>query len=258
MTKVVLITGGTRGIGKALVDVYLRHGFAVATCSSNAENTRQLRAAYADEKNLYIETFDIQDGQAGRQFVKAVLDKWGTIQHYYFNSGICQDKSFSHMTSKQWQAVIAINLTAAFDITQAVFEHMKNHVGIKQIFFMASSSGIDGAFGQANYAASKAGLIGLSQTLATEGKRYDIDVNAIAPAALTDMTMPIIERLTKSCLKENRSFPSYWKIGTAEAAAESMYKLSTVTSLGTGQIFAINGESIERYQPAVKVIYELP
>ena len=94
MTKVVLITGGTRGIGRALVDVYLRHGFAVATCSSNPENTRQLREAYPDEKKLYVATFDIQDAQAGRQFVKAVLDRWGAIQQYYFNSGICQDKSF--------------------------------------------------------------------------------------------------------------------------------------------------------------------
>lgn len=76
MTKVVLITGGTRGIGRALVDIYLRHGFAVATCSSNPENTRQLREAYPDEKKLYVATFDIQDAQAGRQFVKAVLDRW--------------------------------------------------------------------------------------------------------------------------------------------------------------------------------------
>ena len=258
MTKVVLITGGTRGIGRALVDVYLRHGFAVATCSSNPENTRQLREAYPDEKKLYVATFDIQDGQAGRQFVKKVLDRWGTIQQYYFNSGICLDKSFSKMTSKHWQEVIAVNLTAAFDITQAVFEHMKAREGVKQIFFMTSSSGIGGAFGQANYAASKAGLIGLSQTLAIEGKRYDIAVNAIAPAALTDMTAPIIARLTKTCRQENRPFPSFWQIGTAEKAAESMYRLSTVASLGTGQIFVINGETIERYQPAVKTIYDLP
>lgn len=123
---------------------------------------------------------------------------------------------------------------------------------------MTSSSGIGGAFGQANYTASKAGLIGLSQTLAIEGAQYDIAVNAIAPAALTDMTAPIIDCLTKTCRQENRPFPSFWQVGTAEMAAESMYRLSTVASLGTGQVFAVNGETIEQYQPAVKAIYELP
>lgn len=257
MCKTTLITGGTRGIGRALVEEYLSRGFHVATFSSNPNNAERLISDYSANKNLYVESFNITDTNKGREFVKRVLEKYDQIDNYIFNNGICEDKTFEKMSSSQWNKVLDVNLNATFDITQSVFQQMKRQIGSQKMFFMTSLAGIEGAFGQANYAASKAGLIGLTKSLALEGKRYDIEVNAISPAALTDMTKPIIEKIALKCQKENQTFPNYWKIGSAKDVAESIYQLSEITVLGSGQTFALNGKKIEVYEQPSKKIFSI-
>ncbi|HFE9852373.1 TPA: SDR family NAD(P)-dependent oxidoreductase [Enterococcus faecalis] len=257
MSKMVVITGGTRGIGRALVETYLKNGCSVATFSSKREHTDTLRQDHLGEEKLYIETLDIKEAKASEVFVEKVLDKFGKIDIYIFNSGICQDKSFSKMSEKQWQEVLTVNLIATFSMTQAIFQQMQTQTGVKKIFFMTSLAGIDGSFGQGNYAASKAGLIGLSKTLALEGKKTGIEVNAISPAALTDMTAPIIEKISNYCKKKRQPFPASWKIGSAAEVAESVYQLANLPQTGTGQIFSVNGYKIEVYQPAIKVPFEI-
>ncbi|GEK38104.1 3-oxoacyl-ACP reductase [Enterococcus thailandicus] len=259
MNKVALITGGTKGIGRGLVETYLLNGYSVATFSSEKINTELLRETYADfpEDKLHVKTLDIRNEDLSRKFVREVIEKFGRIDTYIFNAGICQDKSFGKMTGKDWTEVISVNFTSAFGMTQEVFRQMKKQTGRKTIFFMTSLSGLEGAFGQANYAGSKAGLIGLSKSLAIEGKKYEIEVNAISPAALTDMTSPIIEKMTQNCKNTGELFPDDWKIGSPKEVAQSIYALSNYSKLGTGKIFSLNGLKIEVYKPNAKVSFSM-
>ncbi|MFD1671669.1 SDR family NAD(P)-dependent oxidoreductase [Agrilactobacillus yilanensis] len=251
MKPVAVITGGTRGIGRALVATYLKQGFQVATFSRNAQHTAALRQAFP-EAALYIATFDVNDADLSRQFIRKVMQKFGIINVYIFNSGICQDQTFVKMTTEQWQQVMATNLLAAFAITQEVFQQVMLQTQPAKIFLMTSSAGIEGAYGQANYAASKGALIGLMKTLALEGKKYEITVNAIAPAALTEMTAPVIHKLQVKYQHQGRDLPAYWRIGSAQEVATSLYRLTCRKELGTGQIFALNGTEVMIYQPAEK------
>ncbi|MBO0481110.1 SDR family NAD(P)-dependent oxidoreductase [Candidatus Enterococcus courvalinii] len=257
MDKVVVIAGGTTGIGRELVDIYLTHGYSVATFSSRKEKTDALKKSVRQQEKIYIETFDIQNKKSSSDFVRNVINQFGRIDIYIFNSGICQDKTFSKMTVEQWEKVISVNFTNTFTLTQEIFKQMKTQAGHKKIFFMTSLSGLEGAFGQANYAASKAALIGLSKSLAQESKKFAIEVNAISPAALTDMTIPIVSKIAEQCKREEKPFPDYWKIGSAKEAAQSIYRLSNNKTIGTGEIFAINGSKIEVYRPLVKVPFQL-
>lgn len=255
MTKVIIITGGTKGIGRALVDTYLEKGYFVATFSSNEKNTSFLKTAYHGHSRLLVDTFDIRNEEACIDFVRKLIKKQGRIDTLIFNSGICSDKTFSKMTFQQWQDVLTINLLALFPITQAVFNQMKQQPTKNHIFFMTSQAGINGSFGQANYAASKAALIGLSNTLALEGEPYQIKVNAISPAALTDMTLPVIKQIEIACLEKNIDFPKEWEIGSPEEVAHTIYNLSETPSLKSGQVFAINGDNTSIYtSPQKKTI----
>ncbi|MGX7024026.1 SDR family oxidoreductase [Vagococcus hydrophili] len=247
MNKVIVITGGTKGIGRALVDWYLKKGFCVATFSSQEKNTQHLQSCYPEHPNLLIETFDIRHQSAAIQFVETVIQKFHQIDTYIFNSGICEDKTFLKMTYEQWKDVIEINLTAHFSITQAIFRQMTLQDGQKNIFFMTSQAGITGSFGQSNYAASKAGLIGLSHTLALEGKAHNIKVNAISPAAVTDMTLPVIEMIEQKCQQTHQPFPKEWQIGSARDIAAGIYELTLLNPAPSGEIYSINGNAIQVY-----------
>ncbi len=257
MTKVIIITGGTKGIGRKLVDVYLKNDDIVATFSSQKKNTQQLIDDYPTESNLFCKTLDIQNQGDCLNFTNEIILRFGHIDTYIFNSGICSDKSFNKMTYSQWQSVLSINMMSAFTMTQAVFQQMSKQSGEQQIFFMSSLSGITGAFGQANYAASKSALIGLSHTLSIEGDKKNIKVNTILPAAKTDMTLPVIKDIETNCQLKNIPFPTEWLIGTADELALSLYKLSNSLHLGTGQIYSINGNQIDAYAPPTKHSFQL-
>lgn len=238
--EVVVITGGTRGIGKALVKEYLKKGAKVATFSSNPQHVNTLVQEFST-KQLYVETFDINHQSKGREFIKRVMYHFGKIDTLILNSGICRDQSFLKMTEENWHQVINTNLVSLFGITQEAFRQMSRQTGTKYIFLVSSTAGVTGVFGQANYAASKAGMIGFANTLALEGQKYQIIVNTIFPAALTEMTQPIIAKVKARCQASKQSFPDYWKIGTPQELAQTFLQLTTQLNGVTGSIFKING-----------------
>jgi NAD(P)-dependent dehydrogenase (short-subunit alcohol dehydrogenase family) len=139
-------------------------------------------------------------------FVEAALAEYGAIDGLVVNAGVVRDRSFAKMTAEEWSEVIDVHLGGSFACAKAVWEPMTAR-GRGSIIFTTSGAGMHGAFGQANYSAAKAGIIGLMKTLAIEGERVGIRANAIAPMALTEMTGGVFSDRMKHGLRPEQISP---------------------------------------------------
>jgi NAD(P)-dependent dehydrogenase (short-subunit alcohol dehydrogenase family) len=134
---------------------------------------------------------NIATSEGGDRVVKTALDAFGQIDIVVNNAGILRDKSFHKMTPEQWDAVLRVHLYGTFHTTRAAWPHLREQ-GFGRVIVTTSTSGLFGNFGQANYGAAKMGMVGLINTLAVEGARYNVTANAIAPLANTRMTADVI------------------------------------------------------------------
>ena len=188
--KVALVTGGSRGIGKACALELASAGFDVVI--NYVGNEEAANATVSELKALgsdaYAAKFDVTDKEAVEAGIAEVMAKFGKIDVLLNNAGITRDGLFMRMSAENWEAVINTNLNSAFYVSNPVVKiMMKQRSGA--IINMASISGVFGNAGQANYSAAKAGLIGLTKSLAKELGSRGIRVNAIAPGFInTDMT----------------------------------------------------------------------
>ncbi|MEM6395033.1 MAG: 3-oxoacyl-ACP reductase FabG [Bacteroidota bacterium] len=200
--KVAIITGGARGIGKAIAACFLGEGAKLAIWDINEESGQKAitdlsSGGHAD--HLLFQKVDTTDLEAVTAAAAATQDHFGRIDILINNAGITRDASLKKMTADQWQQVIDVNLTGVFNCTKAVFPHLVE-AGGGRIINAASVVAHTGNFGQTNYVAAKAGLIGMTKTWARELGRKKITVNAIAPGFIkTEMieTVPdaVIEHL---------------------------------------------------------------
>lgn len=252
--KVVVIAGGTRGIGASLVERYLRAGYQVITFSRKEAHVLALRQKFLNASNLYVEKVDATNSKASHLFIKEVLLPFKKIDCFYYNVGICRDRTMLKMTNEEWEEVLQTNLLASFNWIQQVFRQMVQQEGKKSIYVMTSLAGIEGTFGQVNYSASKAGLIGLAKSLALEGEKYGVQVNAISPAAITAMTAPMIEKAKQHAELTGTPFPEYWNIETSGLLADTLYQLDQKIK-ETGKIFSINGKRVMMYEEPVRRAY---
>ncbi|KAK5702333.1 hypothetical protein LTR17_022407 [Elasticomyces elasticus] len=184
--KVALVTGGGEGLGRSYAYLLAKLGAKVVVNDiKGAEKVaEQIRS---DGGEAVAETTTVENGAA---VVKAVIDRYGRIDIVINNAGILRDKAFANMTSELWDPVISVHLRGTYQITKAAWPHMlKQKYG--RIVNITSTSGIYGNFGQANYAAAKTGMLGLTKTAAREGAKYNITVNAVAPSAGTNMTRTV-------------------------------------------------------------------
>ena len=188
--KVALVTGGSRGIGRGCALELARAGYDIAI--NFAGNEEAANKTVEDIKALGVDAeafkFDVSDKDAADNGVAKVLERFGRIDVLVNNAGITRDGLFMRMSADNWNAVINTNLSSAFNVSQPVVKvMMKQRSGA--IVNMASVVGVSGNAGQANYSAAKAGLIGLTKTLAKELGSRGIRVNAVAPGFInTDMT----------------------------------------------------------------------
>ncbi len=184
MSKVALVTGGTRGIGEAIAVELKEAGYdAIANYANNDESAR----AFNERTGIPIYKFDVSDFNACKTGIEVIERDHGPVSVLVNNAGITRDTTMHRMTPEAWQAVLDTNLGSCFNLCRCVIEHMReNKFG--RIVNIGSVNGQAGQYGQVNYAAAKSGIHGFTKALALESASRGITVNAIAPGYVdTDM-----------------------------------------------------------------------
>src|SRR5688500_13005726 len=236
--KVVIVTGASRGIGRAIATRLGTEG-ATVVAVARAENARSTVEAITASGGLAeLATADMTDTLSLEALVAGVLQRHGRIDVLISNAGMTRDQLMLRMKRADWDQVIATNLTASFTLCQAVLKPMiKQRSG--RIVAMSSVVGQTGNAGQANYAASKAGLIGFCKSLAREVASRNITVNVVAPGLIdTDMT----KALGADAQKDWSAQIPLGRTGSAdEVAAAVCFLASDEASYITGQVLAVNG-----------------
>lgn len=202
--KVVWVTGGSSGIGSAIVRAFAQAGATVAWNHKNDPNGAGEQSAWLKQNHYpnFAREFDITSPQAVTAFVSDVVRLYGSIHVLVNNAGIRADAVSWKMDLSDWQSVVDVNLTGPFLCTREVILHMRKQKW-GRVVFISSINGLRGKFGQSNYAASKAGLIGLTKSLARETGSFGVTVNAVAPGmVMTPMTQTLQPEWIEAAKKE--------------------------------------------------------
>ena len=186
--KVAIVTGGSRGIGQAISELFAKEGAIVIIVDLLPQGQTVAEGINAIGGSAEFHSISVTDKAAVEQVFKMVNQRYGKIDILINNAGITRDKTLEKMSEDEWDAVIDVNLKGVFICTQAVVPYMKR-MKYGRIVSAASNVGLRGNFGQTNYAATKAGVIAMSKTWTVEFGKYGITANAIAPGfTMTDMT----------------------------------------------------------------------
>ena len=235
MSRVAVVTGGTRGIGRAISIALRDNGCRVAANYGHDDATaRQFEA----ETDIRIYKFDVSDFDACAQGVKAIEGALGPVEILVNNAGITRDSTMHRMGFEQWNAVIQTNLTSCFNMSRAVIEGMRTR-GFGRIVNIGSINGQAGQYGQVNYAAAKSGIHGFTKALAQEGARYNVTVNALAPGYIdTDMVAAVPPEVLQKIVAK---IP-VGRLGHAEEIARGVaFLCSEEAGFVTGSTLSING-----------------
>lgn len=240
-SPIVLITGGNAGIGKAIASRFLRSGASVVILGINTESGLETVAAFQQEfpscQVVFI-TCDVSQTAAVDASVEEVLQKLGRIDVLVNNAGIVADQLLMKMQEDEWDRVLQVNLKSCYNLCRATVRSMlRNRSG--RIINISSVIGLMGNSGQTNYAASKAGMIGFSKSLAKEVATRGITVNCVAPGFIeTQMTAGLAETQKQAILQD---IPMGY-MGLPEDIAEAVYFFaSPAARYITGQVLAVDG-----------------
>ncbi|MBK8625292.1 MAG: 3-oxoacyl-[acyl-carrier-protein] reductase [Saprospiraceae bacterium] len=238
--KVALITGGSRGIGEAIVLKFAQQGADVAFTYLSSEDKAQSVVQAAQQFGVRAKAYksDAADYTEAENLITDVLNEFGKIDVLINNAGITKDTLMLRMSEEQWDQVIEVNLKSVFNLTKHVLKPMmKQKAG--SIINMSSVVGVFGNAGQANYAASKAGIIGFTKSIAKEVGSRNIRCNAIAPGFIeTDMTHILTEDQKKAYID---SIPLK-RLGNGNDVAEAcVYLGSDMSTYVSGQVLSVCG-----------------
>ena len=250
--RVALVTGGTRGIGAAIAQSLAAQGATVAAgYTSNSEAAEKFIEEFGSDGNQgSVHRGNVGDADDCARVVSEVLDEHGRIDILVNNAGITADKPVLKMSNEDWDKVLGVNLSGAFHMSRPALEHMIER-GSGRIVNISSIIGEMGNIGQANYAASKSGMFGLTMTLAREAaqalakadKQDDdgvgVTVNCVTPGFIeTDMTASVPDKVVE---KMKKQIP-VGRLGRPEEVARVVHFLcADASSYITGQVFAVNG-----------------
>jgi 3-oxoacyl-[acyl-carrier protein] reductase len=238
--KIAIVTGSSRGIGLAIAEALAAQG-AHVVCSSTAQAGCEKVAAHLSQK-FGVESIgiacDVSKSEDVKKVVDKTIEKWGQIDILVNNAGIAKDNLTMRMSDEEWSQVLRVNLDSSFYFSRAVLRPMlKKRAG--RIINIASVVGVIGNPGQANYAASKAGVIGLTKSIAKEYATKNITVNAVAPGFIkTDM----IESLPKDYLDNIMRMIPQGRLGEAKEVADLVaFLASDQSGYITGQVLQVDG-----------------
>ncbi|SEO82724.1 3-oxoacyl-[acyl-carrier-protein] reductase /acetoacetyl-CoA reductase [Salinihabitans flavidus] len=231
MARVALVTGGSRGIGEAISKALKADGYTVAaTYAGNDEKA----AAFSDATGIKTYKWNVADYEASQAGIARVEEELGPIDIVVANAGITRDAPFHKMTPEQWKEVIDTNLTGVFNTIHPIWPGMRER-GFGRIIVISSINGQKGQFAQVNYAATKAGDLGIIKSLAQEGAAKGITANAICPGYIaTEMVMAVPEKVREKII----SMIPAGRLGEPEEIARC------VTFLASDDSSFINGSTI--------------
>ena len=235
MTKVALVTGGTRGIGRAISERLVKDGFKVA---ANYAGNDEAAGKCAEELGLKCYKWDVGDYDACADGIAKITKDLGPVDVLVNNAGITRDATLHRMTRQQWDDVIRVDLTSAFNLCRLTIESMRER-NYGRIVNISSINGQKGQVGQVNYSAAKAGLIGFTKALAQENAKKGITVNVICPGYIdTEMVQAVPEKVLESIIA---TIP-VGRLGKAEEIAACVSFLSGQDSgFITGATLTANG-----------------
>ncbi len=237
--KVAFITGGTRGIGKAIAKIFSDNGYnLVINYVSEKTDLKKLEDDLKNDNEILFVRANVGEFDSAENAVKKAIEKFGKIDVLVNNAGITRDNLIMRMKEEEFDQVINTNLKGTFNVTKSVVPYMmKKRSG--RIVNISSVVGVSGNAGQCNYAASKAGIIGFTKSLAKELASRNILANAVAPGFIdTDMTECLNDTVKENI---NNQIPLK-RMGTPEEIAKAVYFLgSSDNTYITGQVLNIDG-----------------
>ncbi|SEM90326.1 3-oxoacyl-[acyl-carrier-protein] reductase [Sphingomonas gellani] len=235
MTRVAIVTGGTRGIGEAISLALRDKGFVVA--ANYAGNDERARA-FTDRTGIAAFKWDVADHEACLTGCAHVAETLGEVDALVNNAGITRDGTILKLSYQQWKEVIDTNLGGCFNMAKAVFPGMRSR-GWGRVVNIGSINGQAGQYGQVNYAAAKSGIHGFTKALAQEGARFGVTVNAIAPGYIdTDM----VAAVPSDVLEKIVARIPVGRLGQAEEIARGVaFLCSDEAGFVTGSTLSING-----------------
>jgi len=247
--KVAVVTGAGRGIGREIAlamagagarvvvnDVGGREDGTGAEAAPAAEVVREIEAAGGQARASYDSVATMAGGQ---RIVQAALDAFGRIDIVVNNAGILRDRMVFNMTEEEWDAVIAVHLKGTFAVTRAAAPHFKAQRW-GRIINMTSTSGLVGNIGQANYAAAKMGIVGLTRVAALDMARYNVTANCISPFAWTRMAGTIPAETPE----EKARLEKFQRMSPRDIAPLAVYLASEAAQTVSGQILGVRGKEI--------------
>lgn len=240
--RVIVVTGAGGGLGREYALTLAKEGASVVVndlggardgTGAGHSMADQVVAEIKDAGGRAVANYDsVADTAGAANIVKTALDEFGKIDGIVSNAGILRDGTFHKMTDEAWDSVLKVHLYGGYNVIRAAWPHFREQ-SFGRVVVATSTSGLFGNFGQANYSAAKLGLVGLINTLAQEGAKYDIKANALAPIAATRMTEDILP-------------PEVFKKLTPEYVAPVVSYLCTEEVPDSGSIFIVGGGKVQR------------
>jgi NAD(P)-dependent dehydrogenase (short-subunit alcohol dehydrogenase family) len=245
--KVAIVTGAGRGLGRGEAIELAREGARVVVNELDADAGKlvvdEIAAAGGE---AVLDTGDCSEDDTARSLTATALDTWGRLDALVNNAGILRDRTIAKMSTEEWDAVIKVHLRGHFLATHYACAHWKDSGRQGRIVCTASTSGLLGNFGQANYGAAKAGIAAFSTIVAMEMARYGVRCNAIAPAARTRMTESAYGAFKDMSSEGEESFDFWHPDNVAPLVA---YLCSEAAGDISGKVFGVQGDAVELYQP---------